>query len=101
MNPVTGEIPTTGYMVGTSKANEQIVPRVKYADIKAYAIKHDAAFRSDNSFMFLGTWFSNGVTYLDVSCRFENKETALQFAKAGGEQAIYDIGKCVDIEVRA
>ena len=101
MNPVTGEVPTSGYMVATNPDFEKRLPRINYADIEAYAAEHDALFSAPKSFMFLGTWKHNGITMLDVSMRFEGKQAALDFAKVGGQLAIYDIAKQIDIEVES
>jgi len=98
INPVTGEIPTTGYLVSSGE-HERKVPRVTYADIKAYAAEHNAAFSAKGSLVFLGTWKQSGITCLDISIRLADKESALTFGALNDQLAVYDIGKGVDIEV--
>ena len=98
VNPITGEIPTTGYIASTGE-HEKRVPRVCYSDISAYAAEHEHLFSAPDSRMFLGTWKQSGITYLDVSVRFTDRDAALRYAEMNKQQAIYDIGEGMDIEV--
>ena len=100
MNPFTGEVPVDGYMV-SSPGYERKVPRVRYSDIDKYAKEHKVALSSPNCILFLGTWKQSGITYMDLSIRFEDEESAMTFAAASGEKAIFDVANKLDIDVVA
>ncbi len=102
MNPITGAIPTTGFMVGSNKEFERKLPRINYGDIKAYADDFAQQFKAPKGNVFLGTWDNTrGLTYLDVSVNYLSKAGALRKARAIGELEIYDVKNEICIPVTA
>ena len=94
---LTGDpVPEDGYMVGGNPLKpERVIPGWEskhgpliHAVVRVYARGAELA-----GLLYLGTWVDpeNGALVLDAPTHVETRETALIWAKARGEQAIYDL----------
>lgn len=91
---VHDDSPTKGFVVSTSLSNERIFKpgEIDESTVQKYMDDHDAIFKSDPTAR-LGGWLNEktGEIYLDVSHVIDDKEQALNLAKAHKQEAIYDI----------
>ena len=87
----------TGYMVGgiitstlfnVNDTLEQIVAKIGNKLEELLILKN---MTSNPQHIVLGLWQENDTVYIDISQNINDVQTAMQFAKARGEKAIYDI----------
>ena len=93
---LTGQAPGPGFMVGGNpECPEKRVPYwenrhgpVIHSLVATYIRRVERA-----GLLYLGTWVDpeNGALVLDAPTHVETRETALIWAEARGEQAIYDL----------
>ncbi len=87
---VSGDVPTTGYMVALSGHEERVPVEAFTLDrLIRYVKAHFDALMEDN--MFLGAWANEGHVYLDVSERIADRELAVEVGKLRGQLAIWDV----------
>tara|TARA_R100001224_G_C3934749_1_gene120084 strand:+ start:76 stop:498 length:423 start_codon:yes stop_codon:yes gene_type:complete len=125
VSPYTGDVPTTGYMVGRSDLSETIfvqsvydpamgamdlpqiqVPRNEYTSnlaiawtIQMSAIKN-LKQHTLRSKMYVGTWENKqGSTEVDISQRFKELEDALDKCRLLGEKCVWDLANNEEIYV--
>jgi hypothetical protein len=107
VNPATGDVPGSGLMVGKyandSGKNLVLQPgeNLSAGNLIPWAGLHRAALsRTEN---YLGTWRdpSTGITYGDVSRRFEPNETrkATKFGERTGQIAGFDLDKMEEFPI--
>ena len=91
----TGELnPPTGYMV-SEEGNEMkfAIPKTlnKFQDIVIqYMLKKSKAFVFESPDEYLGFWIDNNQLYIDISRRFENKQSAIGYGRINNQIAIFD-----------
>lgn len=88
---ITGEDPTTGYMVSIHKDRERIGPLEEFDEetLGDYIDENIDLLEQDDR--YLGGWSFKGEAYLDVSVRRASKEEALALAKEHGQYAIWGL----------
>lgn len=99
VNLPTGMTPEEGLMMGmyknTDPRNTVVEGMIKKSDVEKQAKTN--AKQLANKDVYFGTWFNpeDGMTYLDVSKRFEPKELrkAVKFGERTGQLAGYNVGK--------
>lgn len=96
INAITGDAIASGYAVATD-----IQLRVPEA-CRASFLPAIEQFVSSARAMFpvLGSWRARGFREFAVSNVFDDLDTALYIARRNGEEAIFDLAKCVEIPVR-
>lgn len=89
----TGESITTGYAVAT---NVQL--RVPEA-LMAYFLPAVESFITSarGLYQVLGSWRARGFREYAVTNVIDDLDTALYIARRNGEQAIFDLARCVEI----
>lgn len=97
---ITGQPITEGYAVAIEKATEEIIPFEQITDeqLKAYKEKHKDILAEDPK-RTIGTWVSDGKTYLDISTVVPTQAEAEKIARATNQKAIYDLGAKQDIVI--
>lgn len=87
---MSGDVPTTGYMVALS-GHEEIVPAqaLTLDRLTRYVRTHFDALMEDN--MFLGAWRDGDDVYLDVSENVTSRAKALFLGAERGQLAIWDV----------
>ena len=98
-NLMTGEMPTTGFMCAVS-SNECILDHAMTEnDLIAYIYCHLYDLQKLNA--HVGVWYNHedGKTYLDTSYRFDDVDSALQFARDNHQLAIFDLATYEEIRL--
>jgi hypothetical protein len=98
-NPMTGEMPTTGYMCAVA-SNEFILDGALTENaLISYMHCYARDLQQDNA--HVGVWYNseNGKTYLDTSYRFDDVDSALQFARDNNQLAIFDLSTYEEIRL--
>jgi len=85
---VTGDVPTTGYMVGGA------VPELVTNDTRELS-----AWVAENSGHYFGSWRNGDVYHFDVSEHYDSEDSALLVARARGELAIWSLAESREIPV--
>lgn len=93
---MSGDVPTTGYMVALS-GHEEIVPAsaLTVDRLTRYVRTHFDALMGDN--MFLGAWREGDDVYLDVSQCVGTRPEALFLARRRAQLAIWDVVNSAEI----
>lgn len=94
----TGEVPESGYMVGSSNGFPEQTHPVDQFSVEH--VRHHARAIRDHfgpAPVYQGSWKHNGAVILDASERIEDQSTAVQEGKVRGEKAIYDLSRHKDI----
>lgn len=91
VNP-DGSMPTKGYSVAPSKTTETKIPLDKFspADIEAFQKKFAKQLAKPDA--HLGAWNDGENIVLDVSHVVNDFKSAIDLAKKGKQDAVYDIG---------
>lgn len=86
-----GKMPSTGYAVAPNKATEFRIPEAKFnaQAIDAYKAKFAKELAKPNA--HFGAWLDGDTFVLDVSHVVKDLKTALEIAKKGKQDGIYDI----------
>lgn len=106
----TGKSPDHGYMVGGNGADEVRIPmnwiHANRYNLTTVAEKIATVLRTEygellyrESYTYLGSWVHNGELYFDVAGNFNDLDTAVDFAKARNEIAIWDVERGEEIYV--
>ncbi len=96
---VSGDVPTTGYMVALSGHEERVPVEAFTLDrLIRYVKAHFDALMEDN--MFLGAWASDGHVYLDVSECVSDRALAVELGAARDQLAIWDVLNSQEIDTR-
>ena len=96
IDATTGEDITTGYAVATNiqlRLPEWVIPEFVHA-------LEDFIAAARNRYPVLRSWAARGFREFAVTSVFEDREVALCMARLMGEEAIFDLANCVDIQVR-
>jgi hypothetical protein len=105
MNPVTGDVPTSGYVVSMA-GNEQtyklfgndVVKEILVSGaVDLYVKDNDDVLSLPG--MYLGSWIDDGMLYLDISRVYESEHDALREAVTNGQKAYYDLDNAKTIEL--
>lgn len=98
-NPTKGTFPTTGFMCAIAQNEVILDGECSVNSLYSYMIQFARDLVKDEA--HLGVWYNseNGKTYLDTSFRFEDKEEALEFAKANKQLAIFDLATMSEIRL--
>lgn len=105
MNPVTGDVPTSGYVVSMA-GNEQtyklfgneVVKVILVSGAVDLYVKENVVELSHPE-NYLGSWIDDGMLYLDISKIYESEHDALREAVANGQKAYYDLDNAKTIEL--
>ena len=105
MNPVTGDVPTSGYVVSMA-GNEQtyklfgndVVKEILISGAVDLYLKENVVELS-NPENYLGSWIDDGMLYLDISRVYESEHDALREAVTNGQKAYYDLDNAKTIEL--
>ncbi len=97
---VTGQPITEGFAVAIKESVEEIIPFEQITDeqLKAYKEKHKAILAEDPK-RTIGTWVSDGKTYLDISTVVPTQIEAERIARATNQKAIFDLAMKQDIAI--
>lgn len=89
---VTGDVPTTGFMVGGGNNTPELVTN---------DTRELSAWVAENSGSYFGAWKNTDTdTYhFDVSEHYDSLDSAMLVARFRGELAIYDIANGTEIPV--
>ena len=81
----------SGYMVAKENSKELKVPESDFSPkvIEQYIKDNSNTLKQDNT--FLGTWFDNGIWYIDSSERIKSCILAMYLAIKRNQLAIYDL----------
>lgn len=94
---VSGDVPTSGYMVALAGHEERIPVEAFTLDrltryVKAHA---DVLLEGDT---YLGAWMSDGHVFLDVSeCVVTSRADAIELGAARGQLAVWDVVNSAEI----
>jgi hypothetical protein len=105
MNPVTGDVPTSGYVVSMA-GNEQtyklfgneVVKEILVSGAVDLYVKENVVELSHPE-NYLGSWIDDGMLYLDISRVYESEHDALREAVNNGQKAYYDLNNAKTIEL--
>jgi len=105
MNPSTGDVPTSGYVVSMA-GNEQtyklfgndVVKEILVSGAVDLYVKENVVELSHPE-NYLGSWIDDGMLYLDISRVYESEHDALREAVANGQKAYYDLDNAKTIEL--
>ena len=90
-NPTTGNLnPKTGYMVSL-KGYEWITPKLTEKEVAYYIATRFRALSKSNR--YLGLWYNGAEWVFDVSIHIASRESAIAFAKANDQGAVWDCRK--------
>lgn len=99
VNVITGDEPKTGYMV--ARQGFELVVDINRPDLEQviarFMMQVDLNPSLNKTSVYLDTWVSNGVMYLDYSDRLNSFEFAMQLGRARHQLAIYDLVKKVTV----
>lgn len=97
---ITGQSITEGYAVAIKESVEEVIPFEQITDeqLKAYKEKHKAILAEDPK-RTIGTWVSDGKTYLDISTVVPTQAEAEKIGRATNQKAIFDLGAKQDIAI--
>lgn len=105
MNPVTGDVPTSGYVVSMAGNEEtyklfgnDVVKEILISGAVDLYIKENVVELSDPE-NYLGSWIDDGMLYLDISRVYESEHDALREAVTNGQKAYYDLDNAKTIEL--
>ena len=96
IDATTGEDITTGYAVATNvqlRLPEWVIPEFLPTVESFIATARDR-------YPVLGSWAARGFREYAVTSVFEDREVAVCMARLMGEEAVFDLAKCVEIAVR-
>ena len=105
MNVVTGDVPTSGYVVSIA-GNEhtyklfgnEVVKEILVSGAVDLYVKEKVVELSHPE-NYLGSWIDDGMLYLDISRVYESEHDALREAVANGQKAYYDLDNAKTIEL--
>lgn len=97
---ITGQPITEGYAVAIKESVEEIIPFEQITDeqIKEYKEKHKTILAEDPK-RTIGTWVSDGKTYLDISTVLPTQAEAEKIGRATNQKAIFDLRAKQDIVI--
>ena len=96
IDAITGEDITTGYAVAT---NVQL--RIPEWSLPVFLpVVEDFITTARGRYPVLGSWAARGFREFAVTSVFDDRDVALCMARLMGEEAIFDLAKCVEIAVR-
>ena len=95
---VSGDVPTTGYMVALSGHEERVPVEAFTLDrLVRYVKDHaDALLEGDT---YLGAWRDGDVVFLDVSECVTSRAKALFLGAERGQLAIWDVLNSAEIKI--
>lgn len=84
--------PSSGYALSLYKASELKIEGIpdQYEVIRFIDSNLDLLSCNCN---FIGAWFNEGSSYLDIATIIEDRGRAVQLAKSNGQLAIFDLEK--------
>jgi len=99
VQPVTGEVPGSGFMVAIFKGVERVVTRAEFSGqlVADFVGQHAALFQAAEN-AFLGGWLDGGQVYLDVSVNVPTLEAALELGREHDQLAVYDVASGTSID---
>lgn len=97
VDPRTGDIPKSGYMVGVQDEKGVPIKKASGQDIESFETANKTVL--DEKGNFVGTWIDDNKLKMDISQRFDDKTEALKAGYKGKQDAIFDLGQMEDIKL--
>lgn len=95
MHPLTGEQPTTGFVVSVYKGSEKVIPAKSLTPVELVQFVKDNMALASQEGNFVGAWHNpkDGNVYLDISRVTQSRAEAEQLGRENNQLAIFDLQK--------